>query len=126
MAGGQARMVECLNAAVAAGTTPRSGRVATVTTRAGLISVIDEEDSAWAAGLPWHAHRSGRNHYLCTSYASDLHLSLHSHMLPPRPRAAPPYSRIDVHHIDGDSRNNRRANLQYIAHSTSVALGRRR
>ncbi len=121
MSGGVDRLVGILNMALDAAAEPRSGRVSTVATRTGTASTIDEEDARWAQLVRWHSHRSGMNVYLCATYSPGLHVNLHGHMLPPRPRSAG--QRIDVTHADGDSLNNRRANLRYALHSTSVARG---
>jgi len=115
-------LVACLNMAVEAGLQARSGRVITVSTKAGVVSLLDEEDG-WAASRAWHSHKSGRNLYLCTAYAPDLHVALHNHILPARPRTADPGGRVDVDHVDGDSLNNRRWNLRYATHGTNVAKG---
>lgn len=113
-------LIANLNAARAASSNP-SGRAMTLSTRAGIIATIDEEDQ-WATGLAWHAHTSGRNRYLCRSYGPDLHVSFHAHILPTWRRS----TLVDVAHIDGDSLNNRRSNLAYVMHSTNVAKGRRK
>lgn len=114
------RLVTALNEAVEAGHLPRSGRVTTISTRNGLVAVLDEEE-AWATVGPWHTHKSGRNTYFCRSYSAENHVTLHNHILPVWPGR-----RIDVDHIDGDSLNNRRANLHYLTHSENVARGMRR
>lgn len=114
------RVVSSLNAAVEASLLPRSGRVTTITSSRGSTSVVDEEE-LWATGVSWHEHRSGKNIYLCHSYASTTHVFLHNHILPARPRVGP--LSIDVDHVDGDSLNNRRQNLRYLSHSANVAKG---
>lgn len=115
------RIIRNLNSAVDAGLLPRSGRTITVTSSKGTVSVLDEEDQ-WATEIRWHEHRSGSNAYLCYSYTSSMHVFLHNHILPARPKAGA--MTIDVDHIDGDSLNNRRQNLRYLSHSENISKGR--
>lgn len=119
MASGVTAYVLALNSAIEAGRLPASGRAMTLSTKKGEVCVIDEEDE-WATRRKWHVHTSGKNRYFCTSFLSNLHVCLHSIILPPPPRDV---VRIDVHHVDGDSLNNRRQNLCYATHADNITAG---
>lgn len=120
MAGGWAGYLLALKNAVTASQLPKSGRVTTLSTKRGVACVVDEEDE-WATAMSWHTHRSGKNYYFCHSFDANTHVNLHNIMLPAHEKRGP--RTIDVHHIDGDSLNNRRSNLTYAAHSDNVTAG---
>lgn len=108
--------VDVLNAAVEAGLAPRSGRCISLTTKHGMVALVDEEEQ-WATKVSWHTHQSGRNVYFCHGFGASNHVMLHSIILRNMGRG------IDGHHVDGDSLNNRRENLRYATHSDNVAAG---
>jgi hypothetical protein len=114
---------DALNTAHGAVCTPRSGRVTSVSTRSGVSAILDEEDK-WATLFRWHSHVSGQHKYLCTTFGVR-HVMLHALILP-TPATWPGVEQINVHHVDGDTLNNRRFNLRYLTHSESVALGKER
>jgi hypothetical protein len=71
----------------------------------GLVSVIDASDLPIVAGLKWYAHQTNPGIFYAARRTSDAMLYLHRLLLD-----AP--DGMDVDHIDGDTLNNRRANLR--------------
>jgi len=73
----------------------------------GMVAVVDDEDYARLAVYKWRAHKSGKK-WIATRNEAGRTISIHREILP-----APPNTiGWQVHHLDGDKLNNRRANLE--------------
>ena len=112
------RYVRALNRAIATAQLSRGAETFVIPVQPSHEMIVDEAD-AWLGDYAWHSHVSGRNRYACVSFGAGLHVPAHAILVRTFPRGGG----IDVDHVDGDSLNNRRANLRYAMHGENVARG---
>lgn len=84
-----------------------------ITLTQGRVALVDDEDFDWVSAWKWHARKSFGGFYAARTTSKGGKVFLHRAIL-----KAPTGMYVD--HINGDSLDNRRANLRLVTHQQNM------
>lgn len=95
----------------------------TITLTQGKVALVDDDVFEWASQFKWHAAKDRRNYYVVRNTLQKLgkrrFVRIHREIMQP-PEG------MQVHHVNGDTLDNRRENLQICTCQQNVHGFRRK